>query len=284
VYSSSNVERRFIQVSDQSFKDIGELIDSCVESLWQKTDRNLRVVQETLETNVRHELMSAFDALSDALGPFGHVEGINEVHNAIARAKTATSFQLSLVASWFRRSEVYDRSDYSPEFPIQIAQNMIMRTMSTAKGWLGAEIQSDVPGGAKMPGRTLDAMVDIYYVLLENAVRHSGMDPDRLSVCIDLTLKEGAFSVRVTNNWSESRQTNDALERIEEVQASLMAQSVQKAQLEHGSGFHKIWVALNGPSYAEPRLELDGSIDNRFTVDFGYRLSGADNALLDDRG
>ena len=284
VYSSSNVERRYFQLSDQSFKDIGELVDSCVESLWQKTDRNLRVVQEALEGNVRYELMSAFDELSDALGPFNHVEGINEVHNAIARAKTATGFQLSLVVSWFRRSEVYDRPDYSPEFPIHIAQNMIVRTMSSAKGWPGAEIHLDVPEGVKMPGRTLDAMVDIYYVLLENAVRHSGMESDELSVHICVTLRGGAFLVRVTNTWDVARRTDEALRRIEDVRASLIAQSVENAQLEHGSGFHKIWVALKGPSYCEPSLDINVRSDNLFTVDFGYRLSGADNALLDDRG
>ncbi|RQP24228.1 hypothetical protein DZC73_12990 [Albitalea terrae] len=283
VYRSSNMERRFFQASDQAFKDIDELVDSCVESLWEKTDFNLKSVQEALEKKVRQKLMSIFDELSDALGPYAHVDGINEVHNAIARAKTATSVQVSLVASWFRRSEVYDRPDYAPEFPIQIAQNMITRTMSTAKGWSGAEIQSDVSEGSRMPGRTLDAMVDIYYVLLENAVRHSGLESQDLSVRIQLSLRDGVYAVRVENNWNDSKRSVEALQRIEEVRASLqMAQSVQRAQLERGSGFHKIWVALKGPSYMDPRLELNVDAHNQFSVEFGCRIAGAEGALLDD--
>lgn len=283
IYQSSNLERRFLQVSDQSVSDIDELVDICVESLWEKTDVNLKSVRETLESRTRSELMATFDALIESLKPFDGADGINEVRNAIARARTGTSVQLSLVSSWFRRSEVYDRADYAIEFPIQVAQNMIARTMSTAKGWVGPDIRSEAPESAKMPGRTLDAMVDIYYVILENALRHSGVSPENLSIRIWASLKEGVYSARIENDWDCAKQNPEAMQRIEEVQKSLrMAQSSQRAQLERGSGFHKVWVALNGPSYLEPRLELCGSVNGQFAVEFGCRIAGATNEVLDD--
>jgi tetratricopeptide (TPR) repeat protein len=151
VYSSSNMERKYIQEYDKNLKNISEFINRCVETLWEKTDDNLLRVQHVFSTDIRARFMHAFDALTDALVGIGAAERLGPLLNSIARARTNVQTKLVLVGSWFKRSEVYDRQDYSPDFAVLVAKNMITNTISAASGWDGVQVGCS-SGSVLMPG------------------------------------------------------------------------------------------------------------------------------------
>lgn len=197
-YQTSNLERMYMQSSDAKVKSLDEFIDLCVEALWDKTDTNLVLVQQVLRTEIRQKISTAFDELVKSLNSLNFSDRLGELYNHIYRARTSTQTQLMIVTSWFKRSEVYDRQDYSIEFPVLIATNMVRNSISGAADWEGVSLNiSDVD--RTMPGRSLDAMVDMFCVLFENAIEHSGENLSNLKVVADLDLKDGYFTAKLNN-------------------------------------------------------------------------------------
>lgn len=279
VYRSSNLERKFVQECDRNITNMDDFITYCVDILWQKTDHNLANVRHVLDTDIRDRIMGCFATLSNRLSGCSYVPGVGDILNAIARARTSTQTKLGLVISWFKRSEVYDRQDYAPDFPFHIALNMVTNTISSASGWEGATVKT-VPSVSLMPGRTLDGMVYIFYGLLENAILRSGLDIDTLNVTADISFSSGVFNAKIINSVAPERLTDEEREKVRSLRDSLdSSESPRRAQLEGRSGLHKIWLTINSPLYRDPVLKFYHT-DLAFVVEVGFKLENSENEYL----
>lgn len=272
VYATSNMERKYVQYFDRGNANMDDFVSYCVNTLWDKTDDNLLVVQKVLNQDIRSRLTSAFDTLENAIRPMEWLTGARDLINAIARARTATQQRLTTVSSWFKRSEVYDRLDYVADFPAHIALNMIKSTISSAANWRTVNIER-TGDNSPMPGRTLDAMVYIFYDLFANALVRSGLSAEQLSLSVEISFVEGRFKATVTNNVDASRVTNDERERVRMHRESIFkSDSPGRAQSEKNSGLHKVWIALNAPVYVEPSLHFD-LLDTSFVVEIVFKVN-----------
>ncbi|MHC8412053.1 hypothetical protein ACYZTR_18580 [Pseudomonas sp. Hz4] len=270
-YQTTNLERMYMQANDAAVKSLDEFIDLCVETLWDKTDANLVHVQNVLRTEIRQRLSSAFDELNRSLNALNFADRLGELNNHVFRARTNTQAQLNNVTSWFKRSEVYDRQDYSIEFPMLVATNMIRNSISGARDWKGVDINiSDVQG--LMPGRSLDAMVDMFCVLFENAIEHSGEGLPNLRVSADLRFVDGCFSATLRNSVFSKTYADRDESRLQRIRAELSKDDNRnKAQKEGRSGFHKLWAIINAPQYWEPSLEFGFKEAGTFEVIVSFK-------------
>jgi hypothetical protein len=272
VYTTSNLEQRYFQHIDREHADMEELVSACIDSLWDKTDSNLQIVQKRLDSEVRQRIVDAFDELEECVRSFDHVTGVGELINAIARARTATHYRLSTVISWFRRSEVYDRPDFAADFPAHIALNMVKNTMSEAANWSAVSITRE--GEEEMPGRTLDALVYVFYDLFANAIARSGLDVKDLALSAHIKFKAGHFEAVITNNVAASKDSQEARESIRALGKRIReADSGRRAQSERNSGLFKVWTALNAPVYCDPNL-TPRLVNQSFVVDISFQLGG----------
>lgn len=268
LYHSSNIERLMLKSRDRQGKSLDYFVDKCVDHLWSKTDEILSVVQRHIDEDVREELQSAFERLLNKIQGVKDESVSSALCNAISLARTNTQVRLDTVASWFKRSEVYDRQDYPPDFPVEVAHNMIRNTISHASNWKNIDIQV-ADGSDCMPGRTLDAMVYAFYGLIENAIKRSGVDMASLRAKILLEFKGERFSVKMINNLNLDRITKADIEKIARIRQEIDSEeSNSLAQREGLSGLHKVWIAANGPFYANP--SIDFGVDNS---DFFVNLS-----------
>jgi hypothetical protein len=276
-YQTSNLERMYMQTSDAKVSSLDEFIDLCVETLWDKTDSNLIHVQQILRTETRQQLMAAFDDLVKSVGLLLFSDRLGELNNHINRARTNTQIQLTNVTSWFKRSEVYDRQDYSIEFPVLIATNMIRNSISGAADWEGVTLNiSEVEG--MMPGRTLDAMVDMFCVLFENAIGHSGLSLQNLSVAANLEFTDGRFTATLSNEILATTFDERDEQRLQRIRAELTKDEARnKAQREGRSGFHKLWSIINAPQYRDPLLSFGFTERGSFEVTVSFRTEVFDD-------
>jgi len=275
VYRTTNLESKFVQEFDRENSELDQLVDTCVETLWEKTDENLAVVRKVVETSIRDQLMMTFDTLSKALEK---IDGTvtKGLLNAIAQAKTATQTKIAIVSSWFKRSEVFDRQDYAMEFPVQIALNMIRNTISTASAWSTVRITTNT-GEKVMTGRTLDGMVYVFYGLLENSIKRSKRAINKLSVDVDLSVENGHYLFKVRNQVDLEKFAAEDYERISQSQQSIGGkESGRRAQADVHSGLHKIWATINAPTYRSPHLAF-GLSEDVFFVEFGFSLDGSNH-------
>ena len=279
IYPSSNIERMFFKEIDRKSSTVDELIGMCVEMLWRKTDTNLLRVQSTLNDDVRNSLRLSFDTLaSDLSEQFSNVCGINELLNAIARARTETNKMLNHVIGWFKRNAVYDRQDYSPEFPVHISQNMLNRTIAGLNDWDGVSVETE--SDAKVPGRTLDSIVELYHCLLENALKHSGLTSDDLKVSISTEYKQGKFSSIIVNNLSPLINLPNLENKLSGIRSILqLKESSILAQADKGSGLHKISRSLNAPGFDLPRFDFFLKNDE-FRVELSFDLEAVNENTI----
>jgi hypothetical protein len=276
VYRSSNLERKYVQEFDKKVANIEQFIDRCIESLWEKTDYNLSVVRNALRDKVRTEFLESFDRLSDEISKISDQQAVIGLINAIARARTNFQTKFNVVQTWFNRNEVYDRQDYSPEYAVQIALNMVQKTIPNDNHDLQVEIQTDC-AGALMPGRTLDAMVDVFACLLDNATIRSGLSTDLLKIKVELSFKDGQFAAAISNNISEKPTLAD-LNKVKQIREMLTkSDSRARAQREGGSGFHKIWRAITSPIYKDPYFWFGFKDDSQFNAIIHYNIDQADH-------
>lgn len=280
VYRSSNLERLYVQKLDRSAQNLDEFVTQCLNILWEKTDQNLANVQRVLNTTIREQLMLPFTSLVSRINEVSAgISEVGELLNAIGRARTATQAKLGLVISWFKRNEVYDRQDYSPEFSFNIALNMVKNTISAAASWNQVSVKCN-DSLSQMPGRTLDGMVYVFCGLLENAILRSGLAVDQLQLDAEISLSEGAFFARVTNQVASEKLTDTEKEKVERLRDSIRRNESGRAQEDHRSGLHKIWLTINSPIYKEPYLDFF-YLDEAFVVEIKFKLEVFDAECID---
>lgn len=269
-YQFSNLERQLMQSYDADFKDFDELIVKCVNSLWEKTDSNLSEVRKYLTLSLRSELMQLFDQLEAEIAGLCKEITPPGLLNAIARSRTAVQQSLDSVVGWFKRSEVYDRQDFDIDFPCIIAANMVNRTLSVPIGWNGPNYLKMEADG-KVPGRALDALVDIFYVLFENAFKYAESENIPLNINVSISISAGNLNASVSNNAKAP--TQERLDELSNLRASLATQESRRlAQSEGRSGFRKVLLALSSPLYKASFLEFEHLAEGVFKVDFGFKI------------
>jgi len=174
-----------------------------------------------------------------------------------------------LVISWFKRSEVYDRPDFNADLPAHIALNMIRNTVSQASNWNKANIVYE--GEDLLPGRTLDAMVYIFYDLVANAVMRSGLTVEQLWWKAKIAFNEKKFEAVVSNNGRFSRgHTGGSGTCRGRLKGDFEGDTARRAQSERNSGFSKIWNALKSPVFRDPQLQAE-FVGGNFVVRLQYK-------------
>lgn len=271
-YQTSNLERLFMQRQDREIENLDGFIDLCVESLWAKTDANLSMVRTILNSEIKERFLSCFELLIEDLTVLSFSDRLSELFNHIARAKTSLQTKITMISSWFRRSEVYDRADYTVDLPVYVARSMVESTISGADCWSGVGVSIGV-ATRNMPGRTLDSIVDIFCAIFENAIAYSGKELAELSIQVELSFDNGTYGATVTNVAAKNHLRESNIERVEQVRQELRKSDISsKVQSEGRSGFHKIWAAINSPQYSSPNLDFGYNDSDQFVVSFGFSL------------
>ncbi|KAA5971639.1 hypothetical protein [Pantoea sp. M_9] len=275
-YRATSFERLYSQSKMKRHNNIDDFIDSCIDLLWEKTDRNLLIVKQVILGDIKFEILNVFDKLTESLGLLGYHHKMGELHNHIARARTSIQHQISNVATWFKRSEVYDRPDYALDFPLLIAKNMVSSSISGADNWSGLKI-SKISFDNTMPGRTLDGMVDVYCASLENAIEHAGLPINDLELDASLSYINNTFEIELINNIEESKCTKETIDKITVIESEIKKMDTRvKVQKEKGSGFHKIWSTINSPQYNSPELIFGFEGVTRFKVSIKFIVESSD--------
>ena len=257
-------------------RTIEEFIDVCIDNLWEKTDENLLDVRKLLDEIIRPRFMASFDQLTDDIHGVAYRTPIGDLRNGIARAKTQLRLRLDEVSSWFKRSQVYDRQDYQAGLPVDIALNMIAKTAAESSVVPVVEV-APYDRDHKMPGRTLDGMVDAFYVILSNAIEHSGLNGADLKISVTFDLSPRHYAAKVESSLGPFVPTEAQRMKVDGIRESLnRGDSRRLAQIEGGSGLHKLWRSINSPFYEAPNLDFGFSNENRFYVDISYDIEARD--------
>lgn len=210
-----------------------EFLESILKILWEKTDINLRNIRAELENNTKKEILNNFDILQASLSKIS--ADISELSNAIARARTDTNIAIDNVISWFGRMQDSDINDYDMISAINIVQNTFKKEQNFCS------IKGSIDKYFK--GSTLDKFVDIYFIIFDNAFKHSGyQDETKIDVEFSLDDSNDQLKILISNGVNSEHEIEDLNNEIQLIKDKYgTKEAISSINKEGKTGFNKIW-------------------------------------------
>lgn len=237
-YRFTSTELLTIESVSQGVDTFDAFCEMSIEALWQRTEKNLTKVRNSLNGPIRNSFASLLDELSDGSGSLPYSLGRMQFQAAITRVRPLMQTELASIAAWFTRHGAGDADPYRIDTASDIARTMFERCNP------GKRLQVDfkVIGDAQtLNGRTLPGMVDIFYLLLDNVGKYGKTDSTGILQCsLECTIAATRLSVslenRVEENLSQGRksQVRSILSDIESETAH------ERAKREGGTGLLKL--------------------------------------------
>jgi hypothetical protein len=251
-YSISPLECFALQKELSISPNYNDFVRVATQWLWDKTDYNLKIIQDHIRTEFRNKVVDLLDDLKDSVAESCFSEGpISDFYNTVDRLKSSLSSQIELICSWFSHVDADESEEYEIETTIDIAKRSLN---------LQIDLESRVI--CLLSERSLSYMVDVFFILFENAISKSKLPKHQLSIKVLICKNdEGQVVINTTNNCLIDGSLDEHNKKIQFYKDAYGNEALIKGvlQKEGGTGFFKIWKIL------EKDLEISHSIDLEFT-------------------
>lgn len=246
-----------------------EFVDKVVSLLWKQTERNLSVVRSRISIDLKEEFNTEFRRLQHDLDTLRGGQNISALTDCISSTNTLIQDELDNIASWFTLSQSADVADYELILPIDVANNQIRNIYPKTK----FRLTKNIHASRWLLGRTLKPFAEIFFMLFNNAVKHSELE--KIEVTISVTEADSVLKIVVENIVNEATNTEDTLCKIREIRESMESRATwDPVRREGGSGFHKIAKILAVDVVCDYSLEFGFSDKNQFRVTLSVETEG----------
>lgn len=249
-YSVTAIESYYIQGLFPLNADYNDLVRVVTNWLWSRTEANLATIRERISGQVRDRAYRLLERLeSDIFSIVGDQNNIVEFSDSVGRAKTKLHVGIETVIGWFSRSQGVTVTSYDLEIAVTIA------SLSA-----GAKLTHHDGVGMQFKGRTLSYLVDVFYLLLDNCVTKSLLSKKELEISTVFERAQGKVILSVNSNCLSVGNVAIANENLDFYRDSYGKEdfAVKASQGEGGTGFFKVWKAL------------EKDLDVRHQIKFGY--------------
>jgi len=250
-----------------------EFLDRLFSFCWTKVDESMVLIRHELDTELRVGLTSAIDTLVASLEARISHNRIQRLIDASVRAKTSAQASVDTIREWFKRPSDLLRSPFDIDLAIRVALKQIQNCYVHID--FRPTIHIDAP--SKIAGDSLDGIVEIFFLLFQNVIRHSGFpgSPEDVEVFVRMTLLQDCENSRLTDTLLIISVRNRVHESVDvSVRRILIAEAQQRyehdsamrlAGREGGSGLSKVWRTLQFDLNVQHRLGLSID-DSRFSA------------------
>ena len=141
-------------------------------------------------------------------------------------------------------------------FFIDDAISISEETLKTSSHGLNIKLLKEENLSLVLQGNYLSSVVDIFYIVFENIIRHSKLKT-RPNVEISLKHIGNTAYLTIENEIGDQVEVEQSNERIEAIKAAMKEGKYMKSiSKEGGTGFHKILKILSH-EFSSPVTELD---------------------------
>lgn len=237
-FSYSDVELDYLWLS--KFKELHKLpgfLDVAMVELLERTQRCLDVVQTYITYGLRKSLFSVLDKFWESVNGVLEGEERNEVHSAVQQCQVYLQRDLLTMSKWFEGADtsLIDQSDLT--LVVQTSAEMMIALYPDLRGNIQINVQSD----RFIKGNYFTPCVYMLFVLLENAVKHCGLEVEDVKIVVTCDCTSEAISFSVQNSLSATRLSENPIGSIQRAcKGPLAAEAYNKVSQEGGSGFPKL--------------------------------------------
>ena len=229
---------------------------------WAKVDSSTSVIRQKIIGELLPQLNSALHALASTVSD-AHSHSLGPLLDSIARAQLQLQTATEDISRWFVRSESSQREDFEIEWAFDVARRQIQNCYVRA----GVSYTEHYGTQRKLRGKHFDGMVEVCFILLQNAVRHSHLESD-LRVSIEVEEEEGNLRLTVGSGFAPDIDVAGLLQVAAEAERRYNRESaLKRTRSEGGSGLSKVWRILEHDIKARHELSINVLKDeSRFRV------------------
>jgi hypothetical protein len=231
-YSISNTLAYELQIalaSSTNYEDFWKVIN---DWLLITTDLNLLEAQNLLENTLTLEFKGIFDTLQHNILQIKKLEpsDITELLNAINSSRQKLINRVKESSKWLCRNEV----DLIESVEIDIIIEIVKRSLS-------CNSTNTINGYIDIKGSQLSYFVDIMYILFANAIKHSKLEKELISIQTAVNQTDEGLVILVTNNckkYKAYKSKNNELLKYQDIYST--ETSLNKLQTKGDTGFYKV--------------------------------------------
>lgn len=270
-YSTTAFESYCLQKKVLLASGYTDFVKLMTQWLWDRTGRNLLVIQERINTSFREKAYRLIDSLeSEIFRILDDQEKMPEFSAAIGRARLRLGTAIESILGWFTKSEGLAVAYFDSEIAITIA-----------KLSAGANVHHSDDSGVQFQGRALSYLVDVLYVLLDNCVTKSNLPRTELEIVSRIYRDQGRTILSVVNNCSpvpDVTKSNDDLNFYRDSYGEDTF-ALKAAQGEGGSGLFKVWKALAKDLDLVHKMEFGYTHNDSFSVSIAIEDSELEKVM-----
>ncbi|HEB3532468.1 TPA: hypothetical protein RZC51_004011 [Burkholderia cenocepacia] len=250
-------------------KNYGSALDVLFDFLWKKTDASLSNLRGILKSDFKSEFSSAIDACLNEIASVHEAPSTQRLRTSLLRARTDVQSEIDDIAEWFTRNSEVDVSDYQFDFAVDVAQEMVRRCYPQHS--LQLLRTSDVP--MTLPGSTLKGVVEIFFIALDNMIKHCGKSKGEVLAKIERVQTENSIDIELRSAVADPVNVIEENQKLQQrLQLVLADKTTDTVRREGGSGFFKIakivridfgstlrlWFGYNDPAEFSLKIGVTG--------------------------
>ncbi|MCC0809016.1 hypothetical protein FPV16_22910 [Methylobacterium sp. W2] len=249
---------------DRNPVDFGEFLNITFDILNRKLELLLLRVQAELQTNYRQNWSGYLRTLRDSAAQAHSAVLRSEFEAAVANAQVAVDLSFERVATWFTLSAARENPDYGIDLAIEIAAKSIENCFGSNVLF----VEQKTAEGPHLKGRTLASLVDMFFIVFENIVKHTRQGSvvgEVAQARVDLARTDKIYSISVSNPLPIDTDFALLNERVSGIKQSLSEGGDNRLVTEGGTGFHKLRKILTTDLGLEHEFDF-GVGGNNFEV------------------
>lgn len=213
---------------------VEQFTDTVIKLLLQQLQFSLTQLREKLATTVTPQVLEHLAELRSALESELPPSDLPAFINAVASARTDLQLALKRVEAWFRVSDSHSVEPFSIQEPIELA----ITSLKMKGGQFDVDVVIEPTEQAPIHG-DFASLFDIFFILLENVVRHS----ERVTPTarVNVVRSDGVVCVNTRNEVGDTVDATDVQVRLDVIRRAIdSGQYLHSVQTEGGSGLCKV--------------------------------------------
>lgn len=235
-YKFENADLYLYSVRASKFKDFNQFVKDAFEILWHRTDENLTLIRNKIETDIAKSFNELFDRLEKNVTAIPMYSSNQEILTEIKSCSTDIQTVIKKVSNWFKRSGT-QTSDFKINTLIDIIMEHINKSYPNKSILLTREGEFE----DLIKGEYYTHFADLIRIFLENILKHSDEHANEIASTISLETKEDILHVQISNVITNQH----AVDELKHTFIKDTKIQIDKLLSENKSGYHKAMKILS---------------------------------------
>ncbi|HIF9367322.1 TPA: hypothetical protein ACX6RZ_003311 [Photobacterium damselae] len=260
-------------------KDIGESIDTTtdykkftelfINAFWVNVDESMTNIKNGIESEIKINLLKSVDHMHKKISNEISSSELEVFSNCVNEAKTNFECYIDELKEWFTLPDNITLEDFSFDLAFMVALKQVNNCYVRSK----ISVNSNVDSTTKLKGEYFNSVVEILFILLQNVIRHSGLDENKAKIIV--IINNNQLQLTIKNKVGDSVDLELLKQAIPELNKKYSEESALAfANKEGGSGLSKIWKIIEHDIQTKNEFNFSVDEEHNFVSKLTFQVEG----------